>query len=124
MKKEEEQKDMVEMMEHKFDKFEDKVKETIKDELKNHNLIISSFASVVNDRKIVPELWKIIQDEKLKDKEEEKQHAFRKANLMVFGAKDLIKDVGVKAGVKYSIRIGNKKANQVRPIKIVTINKI
>ena len=38
MKKEEEQKDMLEIMERKFDQFEDKVKETIKYELKNHNL--------------------------------------------------------------------------------------
>ena len=54
----------------------------------------------------------------------------RKANLMVFGvsesgedeefAKDLIGDVGVKPEVKYAIRIGNKKAYQVRPIKMFT----
>ena len=121
-------------MEHKFDEFEDKVKETIKDELKNYqnktNVNNRSFASVVNDKKIVPELRMIIQDEKLRDKEVERQQVLRKANLMVFGvsdsgedeefAKDLIEDVGVKAEVKYATRIGNKKAEQLRPIKIVT----
>ena len=85
---------------------------------------------MVNDRKIFPELRKIIQDEKLKDREEERQHALQKANLMIFGvsesgedeefAKYFIEDVGVKAEVKYAIRVGNKKADQVRPIKIVT----
>ena len=60
------QKDLVEMMELKFEEFEDKVKETIHDELKNHNLktnvtkSFTSFASVKNDRKIIPELRKII----------------------------------------------------------------
>ena len=127
------QKDLVEMMELKFEEFEDKVKETIHDELKNHNLKTKvnnrSFASVSNDRKIVPELRKIIQDEKLRVKEK-REHILRKANLMVFSvsesgedeefAKDLIEDVGVKAEVKYALRIGNKKADQVRPIKTVT----
>ena len=46
------------MMERKFYEYEDKVKETIKDELKNHNLKRNvnnrCFASVANDTRIVP----------------------------------------------------------------------
>ena len=72
----------------------------------------------------------LLRDERMNEKEEELQQDRRQKNLMVFGAseskevtdgefiKDLIKDVGVNAEVKFVTRIGNQ-TKKSRPIKVV-----
>ena len=66
----------------------------------------------------------------MNEKEEEHQQNRKQKNFMVFGAseskevtdeefiKDLIKDVGVNADVKFFMRIGNQ-TKKSRPIKVV-----
>ena len=56
----------------------------------------------------------MIQDEKLRDAEEERQLDLRRSNLIIFGVrrhkdeefpKDLFKDVGVQLKIKHKARI-------------------
>ena len=133
-------------MENKFDEFEKKIKEIIKDEIKsnidsknNQHKIDqkSSFASIVKnvnqENILIPKFRKLLQEEKIQDIEEERQKDIRKSNLIIHGIKEceertnddrtsvnnLFHDVGSNSTVKYMTRIGIKRPNYTRPIKVV-----
>jgi len=131
-KKEQEVSSLVGLIEKKFEDLEKRMKKTIKEEIDNNhtnNNNAKSFSDVVGKSNLVPELRKVIQDEKLRDAEEERQHDLRRSNLIIFGvkesnedeefAKDLFKDVGVQPKIKHTVRIGSKKLGNDRPIKVV-----
>ena len=142
-KKEDQEKDLLKLMENKFEEFENKIKQAlVKGSFQEGNKTTvnqgetnTNFAGIVKDSSknhIFPEFRKILRDERIKEIEEEHQQDFRKTNFMVFGAVEnkevngdgdfvqtLIKDVGVKANVKFVTRIGDRSAKRTRPIKVV-----
>ena len=90
-----------------------------------------SFATVAKDQdNALPNLRKILREEKIKDREEEHQQDLRQENFIIFGVEEqkgtsddkfieqLLNDVKVSAKVKFVTRIGNK-SNHKRPIKVV-----
>ena len=138
-------------MESKFDEFEKKIKEIIKDEIKSNidcknnqheinqnetEVKAISFANIVKvnqENTLIPKFRKLLQDEKIQDIEEERQKDIRKSNLIIHGIKEceerinddgttvnnLFNNVGSNSTVKYMTRIGIKRPNYVRPIKVV-----
>lgn len=145
-----EQDSLKQFMENKFDELEKNIKETIAEDVKgkldnkdNKNKSLNeeatkTFASIVKinqENALLPQFRKLLHNEKLQDIEEERQKDVRKSNLIIYGKKEseelnsdekfvqnFVDDVGSDSKVKYITRIGNKRENYTRPIKVVFEN--
>ena len=144
-----EQDSLKKFMESKFDELEKSIKETIAEDIKdefdnkdNQNSMneeaTKSFASIVKSNQentLLPQFRKLLHNEKLQEVEEERQKDVRKSNLIIYGKKEseelnsdeafvqnYVDDVGSDSKVKYITRIGNKRANYTRPLKVVFEN--
>lgn len=138
IKRRKKQKNMVEMIEHKFDELQEKAKVNKRWD-KNHNTTISKqkYKLVVptpQKRKIVPEPRKVVQDDKLKDiirRREATQYAmggFRclREQQRWSICKRSYRIVGVKAEVKYTTRIRKQKTkyDRLKLLLVPVINNI
>ena len=133
-------------MENKFKVYERNIQQTIKNEIRNNqnnqdntlnqdNKLNKSFASIVksNQDTLLPQFRKLLHDEKIQEVEEERQKEVRRTNLIIFGVKEseelsnndetfirnLVKDIGASSTVTFMTRIGSKRTNYTRPIKVV-----
>ena len=121
--------DVTKLIEEKFDQLEKRLTSNLCNQ-ENITNALNSFVAAIKRQNVLPNFRKILRDERMNEKEEEHQQDRRQKNLMVFGAseskkvtdeefiKDLIKDVGVNAEVKFVTRIGNQ-TKKSRPIKVV-----
>ena len=98
-----------EIMENKFDEFERRIKETIKEEIMKNKKDTSnnknktpnekrqnqktnkSFANIVKSNQkneLIPQFRKLLQEQKIQEIEEERQKDVRKSNLIIYGIKE------------------------------------
>ena len=129
LRSQKEKEDVTKLIEEKFDQLEKRLTSNLCNQ-ENITNAPNSFAAAIKGQNVLPNFRKILRDERMNEKEEEHQQDRRQKNLMVFGAseskkvtdeefiKDLIKDVGVNAEVKFVTRIGNQ-TKKSRPIKVV-----
>lgn len=132
-------KDVTKLIEDKFDQLEKKLTSKLSTfcsinsrvDKNDKSTNANSFAAALKNQNVIPDFQKILRKERMTEREEEHQQDLRQKNFMVFGAeetrevsdeefiKDLIKDVGVDAKVKFFTRIGSQTTNKSRPIKVV-----
>ena len=111
-----EKEDVTKLIEEKFDQLEKRLTSN----LCNQENAPNSFVAAIKGQNVLPNFRKILRDERMNEKEEEHQQGRRQKNLMLTDEefiKDLIKDVGVNAEVKFVTRIGNQ-TKKLRPIKV------
>ena len=123
------EKDLVSLSERRFNELEkniDDTQTTIK-EIKSGELIKQdiksstkeNYAGIIKstENPIIPDFWKILCDEKLKEIDDERQQELCKPNIMAFGCyennevgddqfvRELSKDAGVDLNIKFLTRI-------------------